>query len=125
LGIPVVLTCDAHYLNHEDQDAHEILLCVGTGAFLSDEKRMTLKDYPLHVESPEEVIGRWGKDHPEVITNTKSIADRCNLEIELGKILIPQFPVPDGETEKTYLDKLVFRGLAERYLNADRAKAEA
>lgn len=124
LDIPVVVTCDAHYLKHEDQDAHEILLCVGTGAFLSDEKRMSLKDYPLHVEPPEEIIKRWGKDHPEVITNTKAIADRCNVEIELGKILIPKFPVPEGETEKTYLDKLVYRGLAERYRNIPRDKAE-
>jgi DNA polymerase-3 subunit alpha len=116
LDIPVVVTCDAHYLKHSDQDAHEILLCVGTGAFLSDEKRMSLKNYPLHVESPEDIIKRWGTDHPEVITNTKAIADRCNVEIELGKILIPKFPVPEGEDEKSYLDKLVYKGIAERYL---------
>lgn len=115
LGIPVVVTCDAHYLHHEDQDAHEILLCVGTGSFLSDEKRMSLKDYPLHVTDPAEIIERWGKDHPEVITNTKAIAERCNVQIELGKILIPKFPVPKGETEKSYLDKLVYAGLAWRY----------
>lgn len=115
LNIPVVLTCDAHYLKHEDQEAHEILLCVGTGSFLSDEKRMSLKDFPLHVVDPTEIIERWGKDRPEVITNTKAIADRCNVTIELGKILIPKFPVPEGETEKTYLDKLVYRGLSWRY----------
>ena len=115
LDIPVVVTCDAHYLRHEDQDAHEILLCVGTGAYLSDEKRMSLKNYPLHVEEPMELIKRWGKDHPEVITNTKALADRCDVNIELGKILIPKFPVPEGETEKTYLDTLVFRGLSWRY----------
>lgn len=115
LDIPIVLTCDAHYLKHEDQDAHEILLCVGTGAFLSDEKRMSLKDYQLHVIPPDELIARWGKDYPEVITNTKLVADRCNVEIELGKILIPKFPVPKGETEKTYLELLAYRGLAWRY----------
>ena len=115
LGIPVVLTCDAHYLKHEDQDAHEILLCVGTGSYLSDEKRMSLKNYPLHVEDPNEIIGRWGKDHPEVIRNTKAVADRCNLDIELGRILIPKFPVPEGETEKSILHTWVFRGLAWRY----------
>ncbi|HSX43467.1 MAG TPA: DNA polymerase III subunit alpha [Candidatus Saccharimonadales bacterium] len=124
LDIKVVVTCDAHYLKHEDQDAHEILLCVGTGAFLSDEKRMSLKDYPLHVEDPADIIKRWGADHPEVITNTKEIADRCNVEIELGKILIPKFPVPEGEDEKTYLDKLVYRGLAERYVDVPRDEAE-
>jgi DNA polymerase III subunit alpha len=115
LDIKVVVTCDAHYLKHEDQDAHEILLCVGTGAFLSDEKRMSLKEYPLHVEDPSEIIKRWGAEHPEVITNTKEIADRVNLEIELGKILIPKFPVPEGETEESYLNTMVWQGLAWRY----------
>lgn len=124
LDIPVVVTCDAHYLKHENQDAHEILLCVGTGAFLSDEKRMSLKDYPLHVEEPAEIIKRWGAEHPEVITNTKAIADRCQVDIELGKILIPKFPVPEGEDEKSYLHKLVWRGLSWRYgdLTEDGAK---
>jgi DNA polymerase-3 subunit alpha len=115
LDIPVVVTCDAHYLQHEDQEAHEILLCVGTGSFFSDEKRMSLKEFPLHVEDPKEIIARWGKEHPEVITNTKAIADRCNVEIELGKILIPKFPVPPHETEKTYLERLTWQGLAWRY----------
>ncbi len=124
LDIKVVVTCDAHYLKHEDQDAHEILLCVGTGSFLSDERRMTLKNYPLHVEDPAEIIKRWGKDHPEVILNTREIADRCNLEIELGRILIPEFSVPEGETEKTYLDKLVHRGLAWRYGGISETKAD-
>jgi DNA polymerase-3 subunit alpha len=123
LDIPVALTCDAHYLHHEDQDAHEILLCVGTGSYLSDEKRMSLKDYPLHVEPPAELIKRWGKTHPEVITNTKVIADRCNVEIELGQILIPKFPVPEGEDEKSYLDKLVYKGLAWRYGGVEEARA--
>lgn len=115
LDIPVVVTCDAHYLKHEDQEAHEILLCVGTGSYLSDEKRMSLKDFPLHVTEPAELIERWGAEHPEVIRNTKAIADRCEVTIELGKILIPKFPVPKGEDEKSYLHKLVYSGLAWRY----------
>lgn len=115
LDIPCVVTCDAHYLKHADQDAHEILLCVQTGSFLSDERRMSLKDFELHVTEPEEVIGRWGKDHPELIKNTRAIADRCDVSIELGKILIPKFPVPKGENEKSYLHQLVWQGLAWRY----------
>jgi DNA polymerase-3 subunit alpha len=115
LAIPTVLTCDAHYLRHNDQDAHEILLCVQTGAFLSDTNRMSLKDFELHVTDPKELIERWGATHPEVITNTKAIADRCSIELELGKILIPKFPVPNGETELSYLTKLVYKGLAWRY----------
>ncbi len=115
LDIPCVVTCDAHYLRHEDQEAHEILLCVQTGSFLADEKRMSLKDFELHVTDPGEVIKRWGNNHPEVIRNTKAIADRCQVELSLGNILIPKFPVPKGETERSYLEKLVYRGLAWRY----------
>ncbi len=115
LDVPCVVTCDAHYLKHEDQIAHEILLCVQTGSFLSDEKRMSLANFELHVTDPQEIIGRWGKDHPDFITNTRAIADRCEVTIELGKILIPKFPVPEGETEKSYLIKQTYRGLAWRY----------
>lgn len=115
LDIPCVITCDAHYLKYEDQEAHEILLCVQTGSFLSDESRMSLKDFELHVTDPKEIIKRWGKTHPELILNTKAIAERCDVEIELGKYLIPKFPVPKGETEKSYLDQLTYDGLLRRY----------
>ena len=115
LDIPCVVTSDGHYIDHADQDAHEILLCVGTGAFLSDEKRMSLKDFELHVTDPAEIIERWQKTNPDAVANTRKIADRCNVEINLGGILIPTFPVPEGKTEKTYLDELVYRGLATRY----------
>lgn len=115
LNIPMVVTSDGHYLTHDDQDAHEILLCVGTGAFLADEKRMSLKDFDLHVTDPTEVIARWGATDSEVILNSRRIADRCNVELNLGRILIPTFPTPEGESEKTYLDQLVYQGLAWRY----------
>ena len=115
LGLPLVVTCDAHYLKHEDQDAHEVLLCIGTAANLSDTNRMTLKDYDLHVIPAEEIISHWQDTCPEAVLNTKRIADRCNVDLQLGRILIPKFPVPDGEDEKTYLDKLVFQGLVYRY----------
>ena len=115
LGLPLVVTCDAHYLNKEDQDAHEVLLCVGTASNLSDPKRMTLKDYDLHVIPAEEIIEHWQDTCPEAVLNTRKIADRCNVDLQLGRILIPKFPVPDGEDEKSYLDKLVFQGLVYRY----------
>lgn len=115
LDIPCVVTSDGHYLSHDDQEAHEILLCVGTGSFLADEKRMSLKDFELHVTDPADIIGRWAKTNPKAVANTRKIADLCNVELELGRILIPKFPVPNGEDEKSYLDKLVYRGLAVRY----------
>ncbi|MDD3035300.1 MAG: DNA polymerase III subunit alpha [Candidatus Saccharimonadaceae bacterium] len=120
LDIPLVVSNDGHYLVYDDQEAHEILLCVGTGAYLSDANRMSLKDFELYVTSPTDVIKRWGEDFPEAVLNTKIIADRCNVELELGGILIPRFPTPDGESEKELLDKLVFRGLAWRYGDLDR-----
>jgi len=125
LDIPMVVTSDGHYLTHDDQDTHEILLCVGTGAYLSDEKRMSLKDFELHVTDPKEIIERWSKTHPEAVANTKVIADRCEVDIELGKILIPTFPTPEGHNEKTYLDQLVFQGLAWRYGEVPFEDAEA
>lgn len=124
LKIKTVVTCDAHYLRHEDQEAHEILLCVQTGSFLSDENRMSLKNFELHLTDPQEIVDRWAKTNPEVILNSREIADRCNVQIELGKILIPKFPVPKGENEKSYLDKLVYQGLAWRYGGVDRVKSK-
>lgn len=124
LDIPCALTCDAHYLTHEDQEAHEILLCVQTGAYLSDTNRMSLSNMELHVTDPNELIERWGDEHPEVITNTRAIADRCDITLELGKILIPKFPVPEGETEKSYLHTLVYRGLAWRYGGTSEKEAQ-
>lgn len=116
LDIPMVVTCDSHYLTHENQDAHEILLCVGTGSYLNDEKRMSLKEFDLFVTDPKDIIERWGKIDPEIILNTKRVAEKVNFEFEFGKILIPKFPLPDGEeSEKGFLDKLVFQGLGERY----------
>lgn len=124
LKIKVVVTCDAHYLKHEDQEAHEALLCVGTGSYIADQDRMSLKEFPLHVEPANEIIKRWGKEHPEVILNTKEVADRCDVELELGKILIPKFPVPKVDTEKSYLHKLVYRGLAWRYGGVEESRAK-
>ena len=120
LDIPLVISNDGHYLTLGDQEAHEILLCVGTGAYLSDEKRMSFKDFDLYVTSPLDIIARWGETHPEAIRNTKRIADRCDVKLELGGILIPTFPTADGESEKSLLDKLVYRGLAWRYGDLDR-----
>lgn len=125
LDIPMVVTSDGHYLTHDDRDAHEILLCVGTGAYLSDENRMSLLDFELHVTDPAEILARWGQKNPDAIRNTKQIADRCDVTIELGGILIPKFPTPNGETEKEYLDKLVYRGMAERYSGKSFAEADA
>jgi len=123
IDVPLVISNDGHYLLKEDQDAHEILLCVGTGSFLSDVNRMSLREFDLHVTDPKEIIEKWGKEFPDAILNTKKIADRCDVSLDLGGILIPTFPTPDNLSEKDYLDKLVYRGLAWRYGGISREQA--
>lgn len=125
LDIECVITADAHYLRHVDQEAHEILLCVQTGSYFNDENRMSLSDFELHVTKPEELIERWQADSPEAIKNTRIIADRCSVELELGKILIPKFVTPKGQSEESYLKKLVYQGLAWRYGAVPREELQA
>ncbi len=113
-GVPLVVTADSHYSRPEDREAHEILLCVQTGKTITDTGRMTM-DMDLFVSDPKDVKQRWSH-LPEVYENTVKIAERCNIEIELGRILIPTFPVPEeGLTERDYLHRLCWQGLAWRY----------
>lgn len=112
-GVPLVVTADSHYTCREDREAHEVLLCVQTGKTIGDTDRMEM-DMALFVSSPEEVAERW-KHLPEAISNSVKIADQCEVELELDKILIPTFPTPDGKTEKQYLHELCWQGMMWRY----------
>jgi DNA polymerase-3 subunit alpha len=114
LKLPCIVTADSHYLNEQDQEAHEVLLCVQTTSNLSDEKRFSLGDIHLHVKSPEEIISRWS-DQSELITNTRVIADQIDLDIPLGQILLPTFPTPAGKIDEQMLRELTYQGIAQRY----------
>lgn len=114
LGLGLVVTGDCHYSTEAHHYPHDILLCVQTGSTVEDPNRMKL-EMDLSVQPGSYFMERF-KDTPEAVTNTVKIAQMCDLEIELGKILIPRFPsVPKGETEKSYLHKLVYQGAANRY----------
>src|SRR6185312_11208534 len=109
-----VVTADSHYSSHEDREAHETLLCVQTGKELTDPSRMTM-EMDLYVAAGEEIAERFAHV-PEAIENTAKIAERCNVEIDLGRILIPTFDVPEGFTdERAYLHHLCWQGMAWRY----------
>ena len=112
-GIPLVATNDVHYANLDDAEAQDVLICVQTGKLVSDEDRMhmTTDNSLRDIENMERAFGHV----PEALENTLKIADKCNLELDLGGILIPDFPVPDGFTLRTYLEKLVDEGIKERY----------
>ena len=86
LDIPCVVSSDGHYLDHDDQDRTKFYSVSAPGRFCRM-KRMSLKDFELHVTDPKDIIERWQRTNPEAVANTKRIADRCNLDIELGKIL--------------------------------------
>ena len=118
LSIPVVATQDSHYINKDDQTAHEILLAIQTRNPLEDEDRLSLKEFNISMGSPEEMEQLF-KHVPEAITNTQLVADKCNVELELGKDKIPEFPLPEGETAQSRLKKLAREKLKERYPKAN------
>ncbi len=113
-GIPLVATQDSHYLKKEEAEYHDILLAVQTGNRLSDDDRLSMKDEDFSLSSPEEIAEKFSFV-PEAISNTQIIADRCNLEIELGTVLLPHFDKPDGKSANQYLRDLVQERIGERF----------
>jgi len=114
VGAGLVATNDIHYVRKEDKDAHEVLLAVQTGKDFDDENRLSLKEFDLSMNSPEEMFEAF-KDVPEALENTVKIADMCNLEIPLGQTILPKFEVPENETSETWLRKSCLKGAEERY----------
>ena len=113
LGRPLVGTGDVHYLRREDFEHHAALLCVQTKSTLSQPK-ITFDTNEFYLRSSEEMAQAFA-EWPEAIASTLEIADRCNVEVELGRQLIPSYQTPDGGSEKEYLRGLVQEGLRRRY----------
>ena len=119
-GIPLVATNDCHYLYKEDAEAHDVLICIQTQKNVYDENRMKYEGGQFYVKSPEEMEEVFHYI-PEAIHNTEEIAKRCNVEIEFGKYHLPQYPVPEGYTSLSYLNKLCEDGFKKRYEGANEA----
>ncbi|MDH4163927.1 MAG: DNA polymerase III subunit alpha [Nitrospirota bacterium] len=117
-GIPVVATNDCHYLDMEDHKAHDALLCIQTGKMVKDANRMKFSSETFYMKTPEEMKKAFSYV-PEAITNTIRIAERCNVELELGKYHLPHFPVPDGYTLNSYMAELARKGLDERFIEIE------
>jgi len=113
-GIPVVATNDSHYINKEDAEAHDILICIQTKKKKNDEDRLNFLDTNLSFRSPDEMKQAF-IDHPEVITNTLKVAEKCNLELTLGETKLPLFKVPDGTTDDEYLRHLCEKNIPTLY----------
>ncbi len=121
VGRPLVGTGDVHYLRREDYSHHAALLCVQTKSTL-DQPKISFDANEFYLRSNEEMVQAFA-EWPEAIATTLEIAERCDVELELGRQLIPRYPTPGGETEVAYLRALVQQGLRERY--GDPAPAEA
>lgn len=113
-GIPLVATNDVHYINADDEKAHDILLCIQTQKKVTDENRMRYEGGQFFLKSPEEMAEIFPYAL-QALENTHDIAKRCNVEIVFGEYKLPRFDVPAGYTAWEYLQKLCFEGLKERY----------
>ncbi len=115
LKLPLVATNDSHYLNKDDAVAQDALLCVQTRKLISDTKRMKMIDQPdFYFKSSEEMIEAFS-DIPEAISNTKKIADECDLTIPTGNLIFPTFELPKGETYASYLEKMVYEAANKKF----------
>jgi DNA polymerase-3 subunit alpha len=114
-GIPMVCTNDSHYIHPDDAEAHDILLCLQTGARRSDEKRFRFAGPSFYLAGGREMRARF-PDHAEAVANTLAVAQRCNFEMSLGQTLLPRYePIPEGLDADGYLRELCEQGLVDRY----------
>ncbi len=113
-GIPLVATNDVHYLRKEDARVHDVLLCVQTGKTVVDEDRMKFPSEEFYLKSPDEMEDLFPEDIAALM-NTVDIAERCNVELEFGKLHLPSYKVPEGSDKEVYFRNLCIEGLRNRY----------
>jgi DNA polymerase-3 subunit alpha len=114
LGIGWVATNDSHYTHKDDAGAHDVLLCINTGSELSDATRFKFDSEEFYIKTPAEMEARFAA-WPGACETTLEVADRCNVSISLGNLLLPRYAVPSGHTLDSYLEELVVEGLRSRY----------
>ena len=112
-GLEIVVSNDVHYLDADDARAHEVLVCIGTGKVLGDSDRLYKQHLSIHF-ADEAHMRSVLPEFPDAIENTLAIAERCEIELKLGDSVMPDFPVPDGETLEGHLTDLARGGLARR-----------
>src|SRR5438045_4009613 len=113
LGVALVAANDVHFLRRSDHEAHDVMLCIGTGKMVQDESRMRYLP-ELYFKSPAEMRQVF-RDFPEAITNTLHVGERCHLNLEFGSSKYPEYPVSAGKTREGYLRELCYQGCRARY----------
>jgi len=121
LGVGLVAANDVHFLRRSDHEAHDVMLCIGTGKMVQDESRMHYLP-ELYFKSPDEMRQVF-REFPEAIANTLHVGERCHLDLEFGSSKYPEYPVPAGKTREGYLRELCHQGLRARY--GERATADS
>ena len=115
-GAPLLAANDAHYITKDDAIAHDVLLCIQTGSTVDDDNRFKFEGTGLYLKSAAEMRALFPEDlYPGACDNTEWIADRTEVKLDFDRILLPQFPVPEGHTEESYLRALVYEGAKHRY----------
>ncbi len=117
LNLPQLATNDLHYTHHEDAAAHEVLLCIQSGSTMADPKRFKFENSEFYLKSPAQMREIF-KDFKQACDNTLLIAERCETTMREGENLLPQFPVPTGQSEDSWLIKLANDGLATKMGNS-------
>ena len=113
-GLPLVATGDVHYLRADDATSHEALLCIQSGDSLKNPNHWRFETNEFFFKTPAEMALDF-QGHEEALRRTLEVAERCSVEIELGRILLPEFPVPDGRDAFEYLVERCDQGLVKRY----------
>jgi DNA polymerase-3 subunit alpha len=116
VGAPLLATNDAHYTRKDEAGNHDVLLCIQTGSNQSDQNRLRFQGDEFYLKSAAEMRALFPEDtYQGACDNTLLVAERADVKLEFGRILLPQFPVPAGYTEQSYLEHLVYAGAKERY----------
>lgn len=113
-GIKLVATNDVHYTYEDDAESHDILLCIQTQKKVADENRMRYEGGQFYIKSPEDMYSLFPYA-TNAVSNTYDVAKRCNVDITFGEYKLPVYPVPEGYTASSYLDKLCREGMIDRY----------
>src|SRR5437867_8724923 len=125
--VPLVATADSHYVKREDAKAHEVLMAIASGRTFDDPKRLRHETEELYIKSPDEMYAAQeattgvGAEWKEAVFNTSKIAEMCNVELELGKVQLPRFSPPEGESLESFLQRRAREGLDERLRELARA----
>jgi DNA polymerase-3 subunit alpha len=122
-GVPLVATNDVHYLNREDAEAHDVLLCIQTGKTVEDTNRMRFSTSEFYLKTPEE-MGEIFFDYPEALENTLKIAEHCNVQLELGKFHMPKFQLPENITPENHLESLCRQAITDKKIPWNEGKEE-